>query len=233
MSVLNDSALEERLAALHAKSDEQIETMKAYYAKRAQRIEPPSKQEAAEIKTYLSDKLVALDRDKAEFCYQLLRATGARRVVEIGTSYGVSTLYLAAALRDNVRGSDDIALVIGTEYEPEKAVAARKEFAAAGLSRFIHLFEGDLRETLKTLEGPVDFMLVDIWIPMARPALELVAPHLRRGAIVLCDNTEQFREAYADYFAFLNDPANGFRTMTLPFAGGLEMSVCERAANSA
>ena len=56
-------------------------------------------------------------------------------------------------------------------------------------------------------------MLVDIWIPMARPALELVAPHLKPGAIVICDNTEQYRAEYADYFAFLNDPAHGFRTM--------------------
>ena len=68
-------------------------------------------------------------------------------------------------------------------------------------------------------------MLVDIWIPMARPALELVAPHLRPGAIVACDNTEKDRAAYADYFAFINDPAWRFRTVTLPFSGGLEMSV--------
>jgi hypothetical protein len=60
---------------------------------------------------------------------------------------------------------------------------------------------------------------------MARPALELVAPHLRPGAIVLCDNTGQYRNEYADYFAFLNNPANGFRTMTLTFEGGLELSV--------
>jgi predicted O-methyltransferase YrrM len=60
---------------------------------------------------------------------------------------------------------------------------------------------------------------------MARPAIELVAPHLRPGAIVLCDNTEQYRELYADYFDFINAPANRFRTMTLPFGGGLELSV--------
>ena len=78
---------------------------------------------------------------------------------------------------------------------------------------------------VRQIGGPVDFMLVDIWIAMARPALELVAPHLKRGAIVICDNTEQYRADYADYFEFLNDPANGFRTMTLPFAGGLEFSV--------
>jgi predicted O-methyltransferase YrrM len=178
------------------------------------------------VKAFRSDKLVALDRDKAEFCYQLCRANDARRIVEAGTSYGVSTLYLAAAVRDNIHaaGSGD-GMVIGTEYEPEKASAARAHFAQAGLSRFIDLREGDLRETLKRIDGPVDFMLVDIWIPMARPALELVAPHFRPGAIVVCDNTQQHRSAYADYFAFLEDPTNGFRTMTLPFDGGLELSV--------
>ena len=66
-------------------------------------------------------------------------------------------------------------------------------------------------------------MLVDIWVAMARPALELVTPHLRSGAIVISDNTERHRGEYADYFAFLEE--NGFRTMTLPFDGGLELSV--------
>jgi predicted O-methyltransferase YrrM len=89
----------------------------------------------------------------------------------------------------------------------------------------IELREGDLRETLRTVEGPVDFLLVDIWVSMARPALELVAPRLRPGGVVVCDNTELHRSDYADYFAFLNDPANGFATMTLPFQGGLEFSV--------
>jgi predicted O-methyltransferase YrrM len=68
-------------------------------------------------------------------------------------------------------------------------------------------------------------MLIDIWVPMARPALELVAPRMRPGSIAVCDNTARFRKAYRDYFDFLNDPANGFATMTIPFAGGLELSV--------
>src|SRR5207245_20585 len=134
-----------------------------------------------EVKAFRSDKLVALDRNKAEFCYQLCRASNARRIVEAGTSYGVSTLYLAAAVRDNVRATGGDGVVIGTEYEPTKAAAARAHFDEAGLSRFIDLREGDLRETLKQIEGPVDFMLVDIWIAMARPALDLVAPPLRPG----------------------------------------------------
>src|SRR5271155_969472 len=133
---------------------------------------------------------------------------------------------MAAAVRDNVRPARGrSSVVIGTEYEPEKARAAREHFEQSGLSNFIDLREGDLRDTLRSIDGPVDFMLVDIWIPMSRPALELVAPHLRPGAIVICDNTEQHRAAYADYFAFINDPTQRFRTMTLPFGGGLEMSV--------
>lgn len=59
----------------------------------------------------------------------------------------------------------------------------------------------------------------------ACPALELVAPHLRRGAIVVCDNTADDRNDYRDYFEFIRSPDNGFRTMTLPFDGGLEFSV--------
>jgi predicted O-methyltransferase YrrM len=221
VTVMQDPALQRLLGDLHARSDAQIAALRELEARR----EGPNPPDRRELKQLLSDKFVALDRDKAEFCYQLCRAINARRVVEVGTSYGVSTLYLAAAVRDNIGGSGGHGIVIGTEYEPHKAAAARASFQQAGLSPFIELREGDLRETLRTLEGPVDFLLVDIWVSIARTALELVAPRLRPGAIVICDNTELHRADYADYFAFLNDPANGFATMTLPFQGGLEFSI--------
>jgi predicted O-methyltransferase YrrM len=214
LSVIQDPQLKGLLDRLHARSDGQVADLERFDRDRVTE---------GELKTFLSDKLVALDRDKAEFCYQLCRATDARRIVEIGTSLGVSTLYLAAALRDNIHASGGSGVVIGTEYEPAKANAARAHFEQAGLGDLIDLREGDLRETLSRIEGPVDFMLVDIWIRMARPALELVVPHLKRGAIVICDNTARFRAEYADYFACLE--SNGFRTMTLPFDGGLELSI--------
>jgi len=176
-------------------------------------------------KAVLADKLVALDRDKAEFCYALCRGLNARCVVEAGTSFGVSTIYLASAVRDNAGGGEPRGIVIGTEHEPAKARAARENFVAAGVAEFVELREGDLRETLKHLDGPVDFMLIDIWIPMARPALACVAPRMRVGSMVVCDNTARFRKAFRDYFNFLNDPVNGFVTMTIPYAGGLELSV--------
>ena len=94
----------------------------------------------------------------------------------------------------------------------------------AGLSAFIELREGDLRQTLRDVGGPVDFMLVDMW-EVALPALELVSPHLRPGAIMVCDNTAASANAYRDYFAFVHDPRNRLRTMTVPFAGGFELTV--------
>jgi predicted O-methyltransferase YrrM len=219
------SPIDAMLDRLYAQSAGQLEALGSYFTSRA--AEPDFDWNSFDARTnqFLSDKLVALDRDKAEFCYQVCRALRARRVVEAGTSFGVSTLFLAAAVRDNLRVDGGEGIVIGTEYESEKATAARANFAEAGLSGLVDLREGDLRKTLVDLGGPVDFMLVDIWTPMARPALELVAPFLRQGAVVICDNTTQFPEAYRDYFDFVNDPANGLRTMTLPFEGGLEFTV--------
>lgn len=113
------------------------------------------------------------------------------------------------------------------ERAPEqwKVVHAKRNFELAGLTGFLDLREGDLRETLLDISGSIDFALIDIWIPMARPALELISPHLRAGAVVVCDNTASNRNEYEAYFDFLHDPANRFSTVTLPFDGGLEMSV--------
>ena len=152
--VLADAHVQAILDRLHAHAD-------------AQQQDPPRTfSDDAKRKRYMQGRYVALDRDKAEFCYLLCRAMGARQVVEAGTSFGVSTLYLAAAVHDNGGGR-----VIATEYEPSKAREARRNFAEAGVEETIDLREGDLRETLRTIDVAVDFMLVDIWTPMARPAL--------------------------------------------------------------
>jgi predicted O-methyltransferase YrrM len=224
-NVILDARVEALLDQLYLRNAAQDEALGSFFSARAAEPDFDWKQFDERTNQFLSDKLVALDRTKAEFCYQVCRALRARRIVEAGTSFGVSTLFLASAVRDNIRSDGGNGIVIGTEYEPEKARIARANFAEAGLSDVIDLREGDLRETLAGVPAPIDFMLVDIWTPMARPALELVAPSLRKGAVVISDNTAQFREAYSDYFEFVNDPANGLMTMTLPFEGGLEFTV--------
>jgi predicted O-methyltransferase YrrM len=221
-TILNNPQLEALLDRLHKQSDAQITDTNAGFERRESEIAIDHEDYYDErMRKFLSDKMVALDREKALFCYLLCRSLNAKRIVEAGTSFGVSTLYLAAAVRDN---QIENGLVIGTEYEPTKVEIARANFKEAGLSEFIDLREGDLRQTLQDVGGPVDFMLVDIW-EVALPALELVAPSLRPGAIVACDNTEVDIAEYHDYFEFVHDPRNRFRTMTVPFEGGIELSV--------
>ena len=226
--VLFGPRVESLLDRLYEQHSAQGSLMEAYFAERASDPSMDWNRFDDRTKTFLRDKLVALDRPKAELCYLVCRALRAHRVVEAGTSYGVSTLFLASAVRDNSTSNErgtNTPIVIATEYEPDKAKSARRHFAEAGLAELIDLREGDLRETLRSVDHPIDFMLIDIWTPMARPALELISPRLRTGAVVICDNTQQFRDAYKDYFAFVDDPRNGLSTTTLPYEGGLEFTV--------
>lgn len=175
-------------------------------------------------KRYTSDKMVALAPAKAALVYLLCRSIGAMRVVEAGTSFGVSTIYLAAAVRDNAQGGDK-GVVIGTEHEPTKVRHALRNVAEAGVAGYVEIREGDLRETLIDLAGPIDFLLVDIWVPMALPALDLVAPHLRPGALVVCDNVVGAAREYRDYLDVVRDPNGPFMSVTLPGQGGTEISM--------
>jgi len=60
---------------------------------------------------------------------------------------------------------------------------------------------------------------------MALPVLEMVKPRLRKGAIILADNTKLAKPMYKEFLAYIRDPKNGFKAMTMPFSGGLEMIV--------
>jgi len=177
------------------------------------------------------DKFVALDQDKCHFMYQLIRATGITNAVEAGTSFGVSTIYLALAISKNKSflgvgvGSPG---VIATELEPSKALRAREHWKRCGedIEAQIDLRVGDLRQTLKeNLPENIGLLLLDIWTPLALPTLKLVEPKLRPGAIVLVDNTITAAEGYKEFFEYINRPGSGFKTITLPYSGGFEMVV--------
>ena len=157
--------------------------------------------------------------EQGELIYLLCRAMRARRVVEFATSVGMSTLYFAAALRDNGGG-----LVIGSELVPAKVDAARRNLARAGLDDYAEVRQGDARLTLRDLGGPVDFALIDGWPTasgpsLAREVIEIVAPQLKVGGYVMNDNAEP------DFLDFIRDPTNGFLSITLPLKGGTELAV--------
>ncbi|KAF5642134.1 O-methyltransferase [Fusarium sp. NRRL 25303] len=216
------AAIETTLASIAA-SSQTIELLRDLHKQALD--EPPYVSTDGPTSTAI-DKFVALDPDKCAYVYLLLRSMKARFVVEAGTSFGVSTIYLALAVSQNT-GSQP-GKVIATENEPTKAVKARKYWSQAGddIEKFIELREGDLRETLKTdLPEQVDFLLLDIWTPLALPTLKLVKPQMKPGATVVADNTEAAKAGYKDLMAYLENTANGFKLTTLPYSGGLLVAV--------
>ncbi|CAI7637447.1 unnamed protein product [Penicillium bialowiezense] len=187
----------------------------------------PSNDPKAAFKKLMLDKFIALDEDKCQFTYQLINSMGATNIVEAGTSFGVSTIYLALAIAKTKVATGKSGTVIATENEPEKAAVARKYWAQCGpqVEEQIDLREGDLLETLKNGLPDIDLLLLDIWSALALPTLKNVLPRMKSGAVVLTDNTISGAQGYADLLAYLRDPANGFQNMTLPFTNGFEMSV--------
>ncbi|CAK7232388.1 hypothetical protein SCUCBS95973_008243 [Sporothrix curviconia] len=183
----------------------------------------------ASMHDVMRDKFIALDEDKAHYIYQLLRATGATSIVEAGTSFGVSTIYLTLAALANAKAAANgkKALVVATEHEPTKAARAREHWKECGdnVVQAIDLRVGDLRETLKTDLKEVDFLLLDIWTPMALPTLKLVQPHLRHGALIIADNTVMAADSYTEFLNYIRAPGSGFIDTTVPFEGGLELMV--------
>lgn len=168
----------------------------------------------------MKDMYFCISHDQGRFMYLVGRTIGARRVVEFGTSFGVSTIYLAAAVLDNGGGH-----VFGTELEPEKREAAQANLAAAGLGEVAEVLPGNALESLREVAGPIDLVFLDGWKDLYLPVLELLLPRLRPGAVVLADNIHQFKETLGPYVDFVECGANGFQSVTLPIRTGLAYSV--------
>jgi predicted O-methyltransferase YrrM len=163
----------------------------------------------------LKDLPLAVSRETGRLLYMLARASGARAIIEFGTSFGISTLHLAAALRDNGGGR-----VISTELEPSKVARARGNLAAGGLADLVEIREGDALRTLGAgLPDSIDLLLLDGHKALYPEILTLVEARLRPGALVVADNADHSPE----YLNRVRSPANGY--LSTPFAGDVELSM--------
>ena len=151
--------------------------------------------------------------------YTLIRASRPSTVVEFGTSFGISTIHLAAAVRDNGAGR-----VISTELNAAKVARARANLAEAGLSGYVTILEGDALETLATIDTPVEFVLLDGWKRLYLPLLRQLEPRLTPGALVLADDSVSMAAQMADYLAYVRDPGHGYLSVSFPESDGLEIS---------
>jgi predicted O-methyltransferase YrrM len=156
-----------------------------------------------------------VSRTTGTLLYMLARSFGARTIVEFGTSFGISTLHLAAALKDNGGGH-----LITTEFEPSKAARARDHLAVGGLSDLVEIREGDALQTLRIdLPETIDLVLLDGAKGLYPDILSLLESRLRPGAFIVADNADDS----PDYLARVRSPANGY--LSVPFADDVELSI--------
>ncbi|MEL6676597.1 MAG: class I SAM-dependent methyltransferase [Bacteroidota bacterium] len=130
----------------------------------------------------MSKAYIAISEGQGKYIYDLLVENQVRHIVEFGTSFGISTLYLAAAAQVND------GKVITTELLPEKCLVAAQNFEEAGMTPWIDLREGDAMETLKEVEAGIEFLLLDGWNDLYLPLLKLLEPKLKPGCLIYTDN---------------------------------------------
>jgi len=226
MNTLDSSRVADLLSILHrdaeASDREHLETMTAAFngpGGAEQMVSDILAEERADypaIYRGYADNFLAVSPDYGRFLYAIARARKATRIVEFGTSMGISTIYLAAALRDNGGGH-----LIGSEMEPGKVARARANLDAAGLAELVDIRAGDALETLRDVGGGIDLLLVDGAFSLYLPVLKLVELWLKPGAVILGENAFE-----PGYRAYVRDPANGYVSFALPDEGrGNEFTV--------
>jgi predicted O-methyltransferase YrrM len=152
-----------------------------------------------------------------DLLYLLVRAKRPNTVIEFGTSFGISTIYLAAAVADNRTGH-----VVTTELSATKGLAARANLEEAGLSDRVTILLGDARTTLHDIPGPIAFVLLDGWKELCLPVLQSLEPRLATGALVVADDIGL--PSLSGYLEYVRQPANGYVSVAFPVEDGMEIS---------
>ena len=148
-----------------------------------------------------------------ELLYILVRARRPATIVEFGTSYGISTLYLAAAVADNGMGE-----VVSTELSSTKVAAARANLIEARLADQVSIVPGDAMTTLNDIRGPIDLVLLDGWKELCLPVLRSLESRLSAGALVVADDINL--ASMSGYLQYVRTPANGYVTIAFPVEDG-------------
>jgi predicted O-methyltransferase YrrM len=174
-----------------------------------------SKTDYVDLYSRFRDVPLAVSRVTGALLYMLARSTSARSIVEFGTSFGISTLHMAAALHDNGGGK-----LITSEFEPSKIVIARQNLAEGGLIDLVEFRAGDALQTLRAdLPDTIDLLLLDGAKALYPEVLAIVESRLKPGAFVIADNADYS----PDYLAYVRNPANGY--LSVPFGDDVELSM--------
>jgi predicted O-methyltransferase YrrM len=191
------------------------------YEARARREEELwSKLSAAEAMQRRDEMLLPVGRAAGTLMNLLVKEAEARRILEVGSSYGYSATWLAEAARA-VGGK-----VISLELQAAKVEHARAQLARAGLESYVEFRVGDALASLATLPGPFDFVLIDLWKDLYVPVFDLLHAKLAQGAIIVADNMLQPESARVHAKAYRQRvrAAADMSSVLLAVGNGLEIS---------
>ena len=216
---LQDAKVATTLDRLYTAAADQIPLMRQRGGEFRKNYALASAQERADA---LADIYMPVTPTAGRLLYSLVRASRPSTIVEFGMSFGISAIHLAAAARDNGHGR-----VVTTELSAAKIDAAKKNFADAGLDDAITVLGGDALTTLRSIDGPVDFVLLDGWKELYLPVIKLVEVKLSAGSLIVADNTSM--DDTKPYLDYVRNPDNGYVSVNFSARESDSMEITCRA----
>ena len=175
---------------------------------------------APELSPLFDQAYLPVPPEVGRFLYVLTRAKRPKSIVEVGTSFGVSAIHFACALKDNGEGQ-----LISAELSRVKSEAAANNLAALGLGNLVEIRCGDAFETWNSFSGKIDLLFLDGWKDGYLPLLKMLEGAIAPGGLVVADDIRLFPERLASYLAYVREPLNSYHSVELPIGDGVELSV--------
>lgn len=163
-------------------------------------------------------RMLNITRDTGRLLWVIVRATAATRILEVGTSNGFSTIWLADAARSTG------GRVTTLELHPEKVALARANLATAKLADLVEIIQGRATDTLAALPGPFDLVFLDADRPNYLTYLEMIVPKLRPGGLLIADNVTSHAHELQDYLSRVKSHSQLF-SVTVPIGNGEEIAL--------
>jgi predicted O-methyltransferase YrrM len=198
--------------------------LREYEQRSAAEMKRMSEMPPAEMAKHIDEFLLPVGPATGQLMNILVKEAKSRTILEIGTSHGYSTVWLAEAAR--ATGGK----VITLDVHAGKQEYARNALGKAGLASFVEFKLGDARESIASLKDPIDFVLLDLWKDLYIPCFNLFYPKLNAGAIIVADNMvfPEFSRHDAEEYRKHVRAKPDIQSVLLPVGSGIELSRCVR-----